>query len=335
MKRLLFFFLVAPCLAVNAVSISGVPYSAHPQPPVEYEFYWDDGIMSSGWVWYTGGNYWAVQFDEQKTGGSHGALTAYGAVTYPGWPDSTFQGCYMHTFDDIGDYPGADLDSTYLGFTTGGVFEWVDAFVYLTDGVFYVAFEQYGNYPTCDAMGIDAVAGTHNWTGYQGSWSPTTLYGDFLIRCYWDTFSPDMYPPSVTDRDPRDGEEDVPVDSTIVFHVWDDLSGVNVATIEFYVEDTSRGPLPIRLAYSTDGPSPTGEISGELVIDDSDIWDVICTFTPDDDLPHGEIITCTVAAGLADRAGNATGYDIVWSFETEEDPGGVKNATWGEIKALY
>ena len=38
--------------------------------------------------------------------------------------------------------------------------------------------------------GIDAVAGTHNRTGCQGSWSPTTLFGDSMLRCYWDDENP-------------------------------------------------------------------------------------------------------------------------------------------------
>ncbi len=52
--------------------------------------------------------------------------------------------------------------------------------------VVFHLFEQLGNYSSSDSQGIDATAGTHNWTGYQGSWSPTTLFGDFMIRCYWD-----------------------------------------------------------------------------------------------------------------------------------------------------
>jgi len=70
------------------------------------------------------------------------------------------------------------------------------------------------------------------------------------------------------------------------------------------------------------------------VIDDSVIWDVVCTFTPDSDLPYSETITCTVAAGLADHAGNETEDDAVWSFETREEPR-VTDTTWGQIKALY
>ncbi len=189
MKKLLILVLAVASFAANSVGTSGIPVNTHPPPPVEDEFYWDDGIMTSGWIWYTGGNYWAVQFDEVKTGGSPGELSNYGATTYPGWPDSTFQGCYMHAFDDLGGYPGTDLDRTFLMFTTGGVYEWVepDVYVYITTPVFYVANEQIGNYPACDSIGVDAVSGTHNWTGFQGSWTPTTIFGDFMLRCYWDT----------------------------------------------------------------------------------------------------------------------------------------------------
>ncbi len=319
-----------------ALSTTGPPINAHPDPPAEYEFYWDDGSLSSGWMWYDGGNYWATQFDDEKTGGvADGLVTAYGAVTVPNWPDSTYEGCYMHVFGDSGGYPGADLDSTYLGFTGSGSFEWVETSVLLSTSTFYIAFEQIGGSPSCDSVAVDAVAGTHNWTGFQGSWGEISIFSDFMLRCYWEDEPPEDYsPPEVTGMDP-DAEQDVPVDTTIIFHVVDDISGVDVATIEFTVEDTSKKTLSFALAFSTGGPSPTGEISGELYIDDIDPLDVVCTFTPDDDLPYGETITSIVAAGLADMLGNATENDIVWSFETEEDPGGVKNATWGEIKALY
>jgi hypothetical protein len=183
-------FLAAAALAANSVATTDIPFDARPQPPTEYEFYWDDGILAGGWFWFTGGNYWAVDFSE-KTGGEEGWLTRYGAVTIPDWPDSTYQGCYMHTFSD------GDHDTTFLQFTTGGVYEWVapEEPVYVPSGDLFVAFQQIGNYPACDSMGVDAVAGSHNWTGYQGSWAPTTLFGDFMIRCYWD----DEEPGSVTD----------------------------------------------------------------------------------------------------------------------------------------
>ena len=192
MKKTLLLLLVVVCaFAANSVMTGGIPFNTHPQPPADPEFYWDDGIMSSGWIWFTGGNYWGVQFDEVKTGGFPGLVNAYGAVTYPGWPDTPFQGATMHTFSDLGGYPGTDLGYETLMFTAGGVFQWVDCdpYIYVTTGVFYIAFQQVGNYPQADSVGVDAVAGTHDWTGYQGSWAPSTAFGDFMIRCYWGSGS--------------------------------------------------------------------------------------------------------------------------------------------------
>ncbi|HUT98962.1 MAG TPA: Ig-like domain-containing protein [bacterium] len=320
-----------------ALSTTGPAFNAHPGPPTEYEFYWDDGIVSSCWVWFTAGNYWAVKFDQAKTGGADGYVTKYGAVAYPDWPDSTYQGCYMHTFEDVGGYPGSSLDNEYLGFTQGGVFEWVypGSPVFVDGGVFYIAFRQFGNYPYTDAIGVDAVAGTHNWTGYQGSWAPSTAFSDFMIRCYWnDEIPEDDSSPYVTGMDPADGAEDVPVDTTIVFHVVDDISGVDVATIEFTVEDASKNVHSFALAFNIGGLSPIRVISGTLYIDDDDLNDVVCIFFPDDDLPEGETITCTVDGTLADCCGNRMGEDFVWTFTTK-DYQSVEDTTWGRVKALY
>ncbi|HUT98960.1 MAG TPA: Ig-like domain-containing protein [bacterium] len=323
-KMFLFIFVLVTGVAASwlAVSATGPPVNSHPDPPAEYEFYWDDGTLSYFWCWYTGGNYWAVQFDDEKTGGvADGTVTAYGAATYPDWPDSTYQGCYMHVFDDVSGYPGADLDHAYLGFTDPGSFEWIDAAVALSTSIFYIAFEQFGDYPYCDSVGVDAEAGTHNWTGYLGDWSPMDLFGDFMLRCYWeDDTVEDYLPPEVTGMNPADGAGDVPAETTITFHVVDDISGVDVATIEFTVEDTSRNIHSFALAFSVGGLSPTGLISGVLYIDDTDPLDVACTFTPDSDLPYADVITCTVAAGLADILGNETDHDVVWDFTTEGEP---------------
>jgi hypothetical protein len=325
-KVFLFIFVLVMGVAASwlTVSATGPPVNAHPDPPAEYEFYWDDGTLSYFWCWYTGGNYWAVQFDDEKTGGvADGMVTAYGAATFPDWPDSTYQGCYMHVFDDSGGHPGSDLGYTYLGFTNPGSFEWIETTVGLSTSTFYIAFEQYGDYPDCDSVGVDAEAGTHNWTGYGGDWSPTTLFGDFMLRCYWeDDTVEDYLPPEVTGMNPADGEVDVHVDTTIVFHVVDDISGVDVTTIEFTAQDTSKNAHSFARAFSVGGPSPTGAIPGELNFDDTDPLDIVCTFTPDDDLPYGDAITCTVAAGLADILGNETPLDIVWDFTTEDEPGG-------------
>jgi len=72
-----------------------------------------------------------------------------------------------------------------------------------------------------------------------------------------------------------------------------------------------------------------------LVIDDTGTNDVVCTFTPDADLPYEDTITCTVDGALADLEANEMGDDFVWTFDTEEEPPNVTHTTWGTIKAEF
>jgi len=150
------------------------------------------------------------------------------------------------------------------------------------------------------------------------------------------SFGVDATAPTVGGRDPADGAADVDPDTNIIFHAYDPGVGVDTATIDFTVQDTSlmagnhsvstgAGSVPV-------GYTPAGDISGSLDIDDTDPGDVICTFDPDDPLPYDDTITCTVAAGLADDLGNATADDIVWSFDVAAD---VEVTTWGQIKADF
>lgn len=142
-----------------------------------YEFYWDDGVFAEGWVWYTGGLYWSVVFDEEKTYGESGTVIELGAYVMPGWPDSTYQGAYLHVFTDIDGLPGEDLTRDYIH---GPGWQWVETEVELDEGVFWVAWEQYGRYPSCDALGFDEEGTGHSW---GGGW---IYWGDAMLRCYWD-----------------------------------------------------------------------------------------------------------------------------------------------------
>jgi len=144
--------------------------------------------------------------------------------------------------------------------------------------------------------------------------------------------APDTTPPFVADMEPTDGESDVPIDTEIVFHCGDDESGVDTATIDFTVEDTSLSSNDRAIGI---GGSPNGDISGDLDIDDADLLDVVCTFTPDADLPYEDTLTCTVDGALADLEANEMGDDFVWTFDTEEEPPNVVTTTWGAIKAEY
>jgi len=86
------------------------------------------------------------------------------------------------------------------------------------------------------------------------------------------------------------------------------------------------------LAVGRAGPRSADEISGLLNIDDTDPLDVLCTFTPDEDLPV-DLITCTVAAGLADSKGNEMQDDFIWTFSTGNYD--VEQKSWGAVKAEF
>jgi hypothetical protein len=180
----------------------------------------------------------------------------------------------------------------------------------------------------------------------------TTTYVNFEFLSYWHHVweyiqyyevqfyyeeNPDSDPPYVDGMDPDDGDTDVPIDTDIVFHCKDDMSGVDSGTIDFTAEDSTLGvPRAVSPEASVQVViHPAGEIDGDLDIDDSDPMDVVCTFTPDDELPYEDTIICTVAGTLADAQGNEMGDDFVWSFDTEENPIGVAHTTWGAIKAEF
>ncbi|MCX7021535.1 MAG: Ig-like domain-containing protein [bacterium] len=177
------------------------------------------------------------------------------------------------------------------------------------------------------------------WYMGGSSWYDYDSFGAMLIRVFVDddVSEPDTTPPFVADMEPTDGESDVPIDTDIVFHCGDDLSGVDTATIDFTVEDTTLGASLVVSTGSAagSGASPAGVIAGVLDIDDSDLNDVVCTFTPDDPLPYEDTITCTVDGTLADLSGNPMGDDFIWSFTTEANPIGVVQTTWGTIKAEF
>ncbi len=137
---------------------------------------------------------------------------------------------------------------------------------------------------------------------------------------------------------PDDGDSGVPVDTDIVFHCKSELCPLDTDTIVFTVEDQSRrlggGALHpgSSLPVLQGNPQPTGEISGTLEIDDEDPLDVVCTFTPDDDLPV-DLITCTVDGCLADVRDREMEEDFVWAFSTGDYS--VEETTWGAIKAEF
>ena len=183
----------------------------------------------------------------------------------------------------------------------------------------------------CFAAAVNLCPGDyHFWDG--DGW---VLYNNAIKFAIGYDTSPR---PWVEGMDPDDGESDVPVGRDIVFHCCSGMFGIEVSTIVFTAEDQSRrsGDRALRAGSSSlstsCNPRPAGEIPGTLVIDDSDWTDVVCTFTPDEDLPV-DLITCTVDGCLADRTGREMRYDFVWSFTTEEL--NVVQTSWGAVKAEF
>ncbi len=157
------------------------------------------------------------------------------------------------------------------------------------------------------------------------------------IMLHLDMGRPDDHEPIVVDQDPEHGEDDVSVDSTIEFTLVDDV-GIDLDTLDFTVEDDTRSSgsrfLSVGGQALRTGYAPAGEITGDLDIDDSDPQEVVCTFTPDEDLPFEATITCTIASGLEDTDGNPTEEDVTWNFITEEYVR-VEETSWGAIKAQF
>jgi len=155
--------------------------------------------------------------------------------------------------------------------------------------------------------------------------SPVGVSGFFAVNGF--SGPPDTDPPYVNGMDPDDGQVDVPLDANIVFHCVDDLSKIDLATIDFTARDTS-----LHAEHTVGLGSPNRTIDGDLDVDDTDPKDVVCTFDPTDNFTPGDTITNTVAAGLADVKGNEMADDWVWTFDIE---GAVTSTTWGAIKAEF
>jgi len=277
-------------------------------------------------------------------------------ITYWVLVNSTASG-YVHRFwnDTGGSGPGSELDQAPATYelTSTGYSQWgyviyecnididpdyeIGAGHYwgaswFTSGFWYIAVAS----NAWDDMAYFDYGGSGSgpWYSSQSQWG--AAYGFFqVIEGSIDQYFPGPY---VTSMEPDDGDTGVPVDTDIVFHCAGYMHPVDIDTIDFTVEDQSwrSGDGALRVGSSSlsmrGNPRPTGEITGTLVIDDSDWWDVICTFDPTDDLPV-DLITCTVDGCLADTKGNEMGDDFVWTFSTGNYA--VVSTTWGAVKAEF
>jgi len=174
---------------------------------------------------------------------------------------------------------------------------------FFEDGDRITLFSYGGSSPWyCPEDGNGSAPQYSGWMWFGGSsWTDFSAYGygAMMIR---GVVNDDVDGPYVDSQDPADGGWAAP-DTDIVFHCKDDDYGVDSSTIGFSADDGTKA-----------------DVSGSLDVDDSDPNDVVCTFTPDSDLPEGETITCTVAGTLADGLTNEMGDDAVWSFGVDGTP---------------
>jgi hypothetical protein len=203
---------------------------------------------------------------------------------------------------------------------------------YFPSGFWYMCI----TYNSWDEMEYFDYGGGGSGPWYTSQYMWGSAYAFFQIIEGVGGWTPPV--PYVDGMDPDDGDDEVPLDVYIIFHCKDDGHPIDTDTIVFTVEDQSRRPgrgAPVSDSALTAGrvnPRPTGDISGNLDIDDTDPMDILCTFDPDSDLPV-DLITCTVAAGLADSKGNEMADDFIWTFSTGNY--GVEQRSWGAIKAEF
>ncbi|MCX7020880.1 MAG: Ig-like domain-containing protein [bacterium] len=242
-------------------------------------------------------------------------------------------GWHNFDFESLGDYDPHPIMEGVLSISD--IYYWQDITIEtpatwvadLANGSIFVAVNTARN-----AVGINFYPGDFSqWTG--DGW----VLLNNAIQYLMEGGTEDLDPPYVAGMDPEDGAEGVPVDTAIVFHCKDYISGVDTDTIDFTVRSTTLRPGSACVSSaSAVGVEPVESvaISGVLAVDGVDPLDVVCTFTPDEDLPSDAVIICVVDDKLADLSGNEMGYNFIWTFSTVGIPQ-VERTTWGAIKAEF
>jgi hypothetical protein len=222
-------------------------------------------------------------------------------------------------WDDNLNFPGNILGQKFFSYIYQGSWETLDiSELHITRNAgqkFYCGFQTGQGASIIDAIGYEtntlplhyyftSVNGGVSWT-YQPN---RNLY----IRCVIDN---DMTPPYVNGQVPAPESNVNPPLNAFVFHCRDDDKGVDPDTILFTCTGNGN-PIP-----------------GTLSWDDSDIHNIICTFTPDTPIPGGICVLCHVHSGLADGLGNTTTSDIAWWFTVGATK--VRTDSLGSLKALF
>ncbi|MCP4693427.1 MAG: hypothetical protein GY859_35640 [Desulfobacterales bacterium] len=125
------------------------------------------------------------------------------------------------------------------------------------------------------------------------------LAGNHMQYDYYWQFTteeaPDLTPPFVTAVDPVDLAVDVPVGATLSVTFSEEMDAATLTTATLIIDD-GASDIPGTVSAAGDA----------------------ATFTPDAALSYGAMYTATVAAGVADLAGNPLVSDYTWTFTTLE-----------------
>ncbi len=149
---------------------------------------WDDGQGWTSIYYFSGGNGWGVEFEPYYYPCRVSSLIQF----FPsGWPDPGGDDLILWIMDDDGTdgSPGTILSAdTLMNVITLG--EWNeftvnDTGVVIPDGNFYGVYIQMEDGPNCPAVKFDnGYDVNHSWDFYNGDWTPTSVYGDFLLRAF-------------------------------------------------------------------------------------------------------------------------------------------------------
>ena len=160
----------------------------------ETMLFWDDGAPEENLGYsYT----WGVLFDEFKTGGDDsGVITRLGAVVYPNWPDSIYQGGYINVYQDDATSPGTLLGTYFLPISNPGYYDWIDIDdLALNTDRFWLIWTYTGSPPLLDALMRDDNGGNAHTYYFTDTQQYKYLNADACLRCYWDA-SPQRLDPA-------------------------------------------------------------------------------------------------------------------------------------------
>ena len=109
----------------------------------------------------------------------------------------------------------------------------------------------------------------------------------------------DNTPPTITARTPLDGATDVTIDSSVSATFSEPMDAATITAASVTLRAAGAG---------SDVPATVDYAAG------------VASLVPDAPLAYNTVYTATVAASVADLAGNQLGTDATWSFTTEAAP---------------